>query len=224
MTDAPTEPSPQEALERPLVWIDLEMTGLDPDRDLIVEIATIVTDGGLERSVEGPDLVVHVADEVLSGMDDVVTAMHESSGLTSLIRTATTTLAEAERQTLEFVRSLVPEPRTAPLAGNSVHADRAFLHRHMPDLEAHLHYRNVDVSTFKEVSRRWAPQLLAGAPRKGGSHRALADIRESIEELRYYRDALYRPLSGDGRPPADAPGDDPQAEDERPEDAVSEGG
>ena len=182
-------------LRQPLVWIDLEMTGLDPDGDVIVEIATIITDGCLEELVEGPDLVIHAPDEVLDAMDPVVVAMHETSGLTELIRTATMTVRDAEQQTLEFVRGHVPEPGIAPVAGNSIHADRAFLRRHMPQLEAWMHYRNVDVSTFKEVTRRWAPGLLKRAPAKGGTHRALADIRESIRELQFYRSELFGPVS-----------------------------
>ena len=177
---------------QPLVWIDLEMTGLDPDRDLIVEIATIVTDGSLDTLVEGPDLVIAAPEESLDVMDPVVVGMHEGSGLMSLIRASEVTVAGAEQRTLAFLREHVPEPGVAPLAGNSVHADRAFLRRYMPELEAWLHYRNVDVSTFKEVARRWAPDLVKQAPVKGGMHRALADIRESIEELRFYRDALFR--------------------------------
>ena len=182
-------------LRQPLVWIDLEMTGLDPDGDMIVEIATIITDGCLEELIEGPDLVIHASDDVLDAMDPVVVAMHETSGLTELIRTASMTVGDAEQQTLEFVRRHVPEPGTAPLAGNSIHADRAFLRRHMPQLEAWMHYRNVDVSTFKEVARRWAPELLKRAPAKGGAHRALADIRESIRELQFYRSELFGPVS-----------------------------
>jgi oligoribonuclease len=181
-----------DALVQPLVWIDLEMTGLDPDRDLIVEIATIVTDGSLERIVEGPDLVIAAPEESLDVMDPVVVGMHESSGLLPLIRASQLSVAEAEQQTMDFLRAHVPDPGLAPLAGNSVHADRAFLRRYMPELEAWMHYRNVDVSTFKEVARRWAPDLMRRAPLKNGAHRALADIRESIEELRFYRDALFR--------------------------------
>ncbi|MBA2530246.1 MAG: oligoribonuclease [Euzebyales bacterium] len=179
-------------MEQPLVWLDLEMTGLDAEREHIVEIAVIVTDGELAEMREGPDLVVTASEDVLDAMDPIVVRMHADSGLTEEIRAATLTVTQAEAQVLEFVRRHVPEPRTAPLAGNSIHADRAFLRRHMPSLEAHLHYRNVDVSTLKELARRWYPQALAEAPVKGGGHRALADIRESIEELRYYRRTLFR--------------------------------
>jgi oligoribonuclease len=178
-------------LEQPLVWIDLEMTGLDPRTDLIVEIATIVTDGWLERVVLGPDLVVGAPAEALAGMDETVQAMHTSSGLLEAIKATQRTVRQAEELTLEFVRALVPQPATAPLAGNSVHADRMFLRRYMPELEAHLHYRNVDVSTLKELARRWRPALLDAAPKKREQHRALGDITESIDELRFYRDALF---------------------------------
>jgi oligoribonuclease len=180
-------------LEQPLVWIDLEMTGLDPATDTIVEIAVIVSDGQLERVEEGPDIVIHVPDDVLDGMEDVVVAMHADSGLTDAIRASGVSLDEAERAALDFIKRFVPEPRSAPLAGNSVHADRAFLRRHMPALEAHLHYRNVDVSTLKELVRRWYPAVFDAAPAKAGNHRALGDIRESIDELRWYRAAAFRP-------------------------------
>lgn len=179
-------------LEQPLVWVDLEMTGLDPERDVVVEIATIVTDGDLTEVVEGPDLVIGAPHEALAAMASVVLEMHTKSGLIDEIRGARLTVEEAEEATLEFLRSHVPEARVAPLAGNSVHADRMFMRRFMPELESYLHYRNVDVSTLKELARRWAPDVVAQAPSKGGAHRALADIRESIEELRYYRQALFR--------------------------------
>ena len=179
-------------MQQPLVWVDLEMTGLDPDREHIVEIAVIVTDGALETCVEGPDLVIGAPPGALEAMDPVVVRMHEASGLTQLVRNASLTVAEAEEQVLAFVTEHVPEPRTAPRAGNSVHNDRAFLHRHMPRLEGYVHYRNVDVSTVKELARRWYPQALAAAPDKDNGHRALADIRASIEELRYYRRTVFR--------------------------------
>lgn len=181
----------EAAIEQPLVWVDLEMTGLDPTRDVILEIAVIVTDGQLEQIVEGPDLVIHQPEAVLQRMEDVVARMHAGSGLTEAVRAADVTLADAQTRVLDFVRRYVPEPRTAPLAGNSVHADRAFLVTYMPELEAHLHYRNVDVSTLKELARRWRPDALASVPRKAGGHRALADIRESIEEVRHYRATLF---------------------------------
>lgn len=179
-------------LERPMVWVDLEMTGLDPETDVIVEAAVVITDGALDEIVEGPDLVLGATDTALESMIDVVRTMHDKSGLTAAIRASDLTVSDAERQILEFIAEHVPEPRTAPLAGNSVHADRAFLRRYMPQVEAHLHYRNVDASTIKELCRRWRPDVLRSAPDKAGGHRALADIRESIEELRHYRDALFR--------------------------------
>jgi oligoribonuclease len=179
-------------VKQPLVWIDLEMTGLDPEHDVVVEIAAIVTDGALEEIHEGPQLVVTQPEAALERMAPVVAEMHAKSGLDAAVRASTTTLAQAEQRVLEFVTELVPQARSAPLAGNSVHADRMFLRRHMPALEAHLHYRNVDVSTLKELARRWRPEVLAAAPHKQGGHRALADLRESIAELRHYRDALFR--------------------------------
>lgn len=180
-----------DALSEPLVWVDLEMTGLDPERDVILEAAVIVTDGTLDAIVEGPDIVVSQPPAALHRMADVVREMHARSGLTDAVGSSGTATAAAEAALLRFVTTHVPQPRTAPLAGNSVHADRAFLRRYMPALEAHLHYRNVDVSTVKELARRWRPDLLEGAPAKGGSHRALADIRESIAELRYYRSHMF---------------------------------
>ena len=177
--------------EQPLVWIDLEMTGLDPDRHVVVEIAVIVTDGALVESDEGPDLVIGATDEQLAEMDEVVVVMHTSSGLLDAISESDLTVEEAEAQVLEWLLPLVPDPRRAPLAGNSVHADRAFLRRYMPKLHDHLHYRNVDVSTIKELGRRWYPEALNGGPSKGGDHRALADIRESISELAHYRTTLF---------------------------------
>jgi oligoribonuclease len=187
-------------LSQPLVWIDLEMTGLDPDTELIVEIATIVTDGSLEHVEQGPDLVIGAPEAALDGMVDVVQRMHARSGLIDEIRSSDRTVEEAEAETLSFVRNLVPNPSSAPLAGNSVHADRMFLRRHMPTLEAYLHYRNVDVSTFKEVARRWRPQLLDDAPGKSERHRALDDILESIAELRFYRDTLFGDVAAGGSP------------------------
>ena len=179
-------------MDQPLVWVDLEMTGLDPATEHIVEIAVVVTDGRLEQVVEGPDLIVAAPAEALAGMAPVVAEMHAASGLSEAARAATLTVAEAQQQVLDFVTRLVPEAGSAPLAGNSVHADRAFLARFMPRLAGHLHYRNVDVSTLKELARRWYPEVLDAAPPKAKGHRALADIRESIDELRYYRTAIFR--------------------------------
>ncbi len=184
----------------PLIWIDLEMTGLDPERDVIIEIASIVTTGRLDDVVEGPSIVLAATDEQLAGMSDVVREMHAASGLTDEVRTATATVAEAERATLRFIRRHVSAPMTAPLAGNSVHADRAFLAKYMPKLAAFLHYRNMDVSTLKEVVRRWRPDLLPGRPEKQAVPRAMADLHESIAELRYYVEALgldVEPLVGE---------------------------
>jgi oligoribonuclease len=176
-----------------LVWLDLEMTGLDPDRHVIVEIATLVTDDDLEIVDEGPDLVVHQPPEALAAMDDFVRAMHTKSGLLPAIEASTTTLEEAGAETLEFIRKHVPEPATVPLCGNSIGTDRRFLVRHLPAIEDHLHYRSVDVSTIKELARRWYPQILKQRPEKQGHHRALDDIRESVTELRFYRDHLFVP-------------------------------
>ena len=174
-----------------LVWMDLEMTGLDASTDVIVEIATLITDDQLELVAEGPDLVIHQPDGVLARMDDVVQKMHTSSGLVEAIRASTTTLAAAGEQTLEFIRRHVPAPRTAPLCGNSIGTDRRFLAAYLPAIEDYLHYRSIDVSTLKELARRWNPSAFDGAPKKAGGHRALDDIRESLEELRYYRTALF---------------------------------
>ena len=178
-------------LESPLVWIDLEMTGLDPTRHVIVEAAVIITDGSMAQKIEGPDLVMTATDDQLAAMDDVVTEMHRRSGLTKRIQAAELTVPEAEERLLDFVKRHVPEPRTAPLAGNSVHADRAFLEAHMPELASHLHYRNVDVSTIKELAKRWYPDL--GTFEKQTTHRALSDITESIAELEYYREVVFQP-------------------------------
>jgi oligoribonuclease len=179
------------SIAQPLVWIDLEMTGLEPETDVIVEIATIITDGTLNHVEPGPDLLVAAPAAALEQMADVVRQMHTDSGLLEQLQHVDRTAQEAEAETLAFVRTHVPEPAIAPLAGNSVHADRMFLRRYMPTLEAHLHYRNVDVSTLKELARRWRPQLLGQAPAKSERHRALEDINESIAELRFYRDALF---------------------------------
>ncbi len=176
-----------------LVWMDLEMTGLDPLKHVIVEIATLVTDDELEIVAEGPDLVVHATADQLALMDKVVVDMHTRSGLLPAIEESTTTLADAGAATLAFIKEHVPEAGTVPLCGNSIGTDRRFLAAHLPEIEGWLHYRSVDVSTVKELVRRWYPEVLAGAPPKGGSHRALDDIRESVAELRYYRDKVFLP-------------------------------
>ena len=176
-----------------LVWMDLEMTGLDHTRDRIVEIATIVTDDELRIIAEGPDLVVHADDEILAGMDPVVVDMHTKSGLLAAIRASTTTIEAAGAATLDFIKAHVPDPRTVPLCGNSIGTDRRFLDKYLPEIENYLHYRSVDVSSVKELVKRWYPDLTQGMPRKAGLHRALDDIRSSIEELRYYRGVVFVP-------------------------------
>ena len=174
-----------------LVWMDLEMSGLAVERERILEIAVIVTDGQLEIIAEGPELIVHQSDEVLAAMDAWNTQHHGASGLVDRVRASTIDEAAAEREVLAFVATHVG-PRSAPLAGNSIHQDRLFLAKYMPALNEHLHYRNVDVSTLKELVRRWFPVEYGARPTKRGSHRALDDIRESIEELRYYRKSVFR--------------------------------
>ena len=171
--------------------MDLEMTGLDHTRDVIVEIATIVTDDELNIVVEGPDLVVHQPDEVLAAMDPFVVEMHTRSGLIEAIRASDVTLADAGAATLEFIRTHAPEPCSVPLCGNSIGTDRRFLAAYLPEIEAHLHYRSIDVSSVKELVRRWYPKIGQGRPQKAGQHRALDDIRDSIEELRYYRQRVF---------------------------------
>jgi oligoribonuclease len=175
-----------------LVWIDLEMTGLDPVRHAILEIAVMVSDGALEHVIDGPDIVLAASEDVLMQMGPFITEMHTTSGLLDAVRCSNVSVAEAEIQVLDFVRAHVPGPGAAPLAGNSIHADRAFLVRHMPQLEGWLHYRNVDVSTVKELARRWYPDAYASAPAKAKGHRALADIHESIAELRHYRATVFK--------------------------------
>ncbi len=169
------------------------MTGLDPAKDVIVEIATIVTDDELEIVAEGPDLVVHQPPEALEGMEPIVVEMHTSSGLLEAIAASTTSLAEAGTATLAFIQEHVPEARTVPLCGNSIGTDRRFLAIYLPEIEEHLHYRSVDVSTIKELTRRWYPGALDAVPRKATAHRALDDIRESIDELRWYRANVFKP-------------------------------
>ena len=187
-----------------LVWIDLEMTGLDPERDVVLEIAALVTDSQLEPVGEGLDLVVQQPAEALTGMVEVVRDMHARSGLTDAVLASTTSLADAEAAVLDLVKRHVPEPRTVPLCGNSIATDRTFLVRHMPALDAYLHYRMIDVSSVKELARRWYPKAYHAAPQKAGGHRALADILESVEELRYYRSTIFVPPAPTAAPP---PGD-----------------
>ena len=178
-----------------LVWIDCEMTGLNPTKDQIVEIACIVTEPDLTEIDEGISIVIKPDDAPLAEMDEVVVKMHNDSGLIHEIPKGTT-LADAQTRVLDYIKQHVPEPRKAPLAGSSVYVDRMFLANYMPELDAHLHYRLVDVSSIKELTKRWYPKAYYNTPEKTGNHRALADIRESIAELRYYRDAVMVPLPG----------------------------
>jgi len=177
------------------MWMDLEMTGLDPIKDVIVEIATLVTDDDLNIVAEGPDLVVHQPDSTLAIMEQFVVDMHTKSGLLAAIKTSTVTLEEAGAQTLAFIKEHAPEPATVPLCGNSIGTDRRFLAAYLPEIENWLHYRSVDVSSVKELVRRWYPSIRAERPKKLGAHRALDDIRESVAELRYYRDEVFAPRS-----------------------------
>ena len=179
-----------------LAWIDLEMTGLEPSRHVIVEIASLVTDDDLTIVAEGPDLVVHATPEELGEMDDFVTAMHSRSGLLDAMTASTLTLEEAGAQTLAFLKLHIPEARTVPLAGNSIGTDRRFLATQLPEIEEYLHYRSVDVSTIKELCRRWYPEVLAAVPPKREAHRALGDIRESVSELAFYRSAVFKEAPG----------------------------
>ena len=178
-----------------LVWIDCEMTGLDLSRDALVEIACIVTDGEVNALDEGIDVVIKPPAEALDTMHEVVRDMHTASGLLAELAGGLT-LAEAQDLTLRYTRGHVPESRKVPLCGNSIATDRAFLARDMPELDGFLHYRMVDVSSIKELARRWYPRAYFASPEKHGGHRALADIRESIRELRYYRDAVFVPRPG----------------------------
>ncbi|HCK79702.1 MAG TPA: oligoribonuclease [Actinobacteria bacterium] len=182
-----------------LVWIDCEMTGLNLQRDALIEIAVLVTDAELNVLGDGVDLLIAPPPHTLDQMVDVVRQMHTASGLLDELANGME-LAEAEERALEYIRTHVPEARKAPLAGSSVHMDRAFLARDMADLEAHVHYRNVDVSTIKELARRWYPKTYFNSPEKRGNHRALADIRDSIRELQYYRSTLFVPPPGPDGP------------------------
>lgn len=179
------------SIPRVLVWMDLEMTGLDPARHVIVEIATLVTDDELTVVAEGPDLVVHAGAEQLEAMEPVVREMHTRSGLLAAIEASTVTLEEAGRRTLEFLKEQVPAKGTVPLCGNSIGTDRRFLAAQLPEIENWLHYRSIDVSTVKELCRRWYPGVLAKAPAKKTAHRALDDVRESVAELAYYRSVVF---------------------------------
>ncbi|MGC5031690.1 oligoribonuclease [Micromonospora sp. DT229] len=179
-----------------LVWIDCEMTGLDLGSDKLIEVAALVTDPDLNVLGDGVDVVIHADDEALAAMPEIVRRMHAKSGLTEEVRRSTVTLAEAEDMVLDYVSRYVKDPRTAPLCGNSIATDRGFIARDMQRLDAHLHYRMIDVSSIKELCRRWYPRVYFGQPQKGLAHRALADIRESIRELEYYRRTIFVPLPG----------------------------
>ena len=173
-----------------LIWIDLEMTGLNPETDRIIEIATIVTDAELKTIAEGPVLAIHLSDEILAGMDEWNTRTHSNTGLTERVKAASLTEADGERETLAFLQQYVAK-NSSPMCGNSICQDRRFLARLMPELEAWFHYRNLDVSTIKELARRWKPEIANGFNKKG-THKALDDIRESIEELKYYREHFFK--------------------------------
>jgi oligoribonuclease len=189
--------------------MDLEMTGLDPGRDVIVEIATLVTDDNLEIVAEGPDLVVHQPPEALALMEPIVFEMHTHSGLLPAIAASTVTLAQAGALTLAFIKQWVPEPRVVPLCGNSIGTDRRFLAAYLPEIEDWLHYRSVDVSTIKELVKRWYPEMVNARVRKDSAHRALDDIRASIDELRFYREHVFvasgQPSGGEDPTIADQP-------------------
>jgi len=172
-----------------LVWVDCEMTGLDLEKDEIVEIAVIVTDSDLKLMDEGLQLVIKPSSAALENMGEFVTNMHEKSGLLPELENGIT-LAEADKLVTEYIKQFIPESRTAPLCGNSIGTDRMFINKQMPELDSYLHYRNIDVSSLKELSRRWFPAVYQQQPKKSGNHRALADIKESIIELRYYREVV----------------------------------
>ncbi|PRY61825.1 MULTISPECIES: oligoribonuclease [Glycomyces] len=182
--------------EERLVWVDCEMTGLDPDAEALIEIAVLVTGPDLTPLDDGIDIVIACDEAVLGNMGAFVADMHAKSGLTDEVRASRISLAEAEDQVLEYVKRFVPEARTAPLCGNSIATDRTFITKYMPKLDAHLHYRMIDVSSIKELSRRWYPRVYYNQPPKGLAHRALADIKESVQELEYYRRTVFVPLPG----------------------------
>jgi oligoribonuclease len=179
------------AVREELVWIDCEMTGLDLAKDQLIEIAALVTDSDLNVLGDGVDVVIHTDEDALTGMIEVVTQMHTRSGLTNEVRASTVDVAEAEAMVLDYIKTHVPQAKTAPLAGNSIATDRGFIARDMPALDDYLHYRMIDVSSIKELCRRWYPRIYFGQPEKGLAHRALADIHESIRELRFYRRTAF---------------------------------
>ena len=184
------EKIPNAETYAPLIWIDMEMSGLDPEKDVILEVATIITTGSLEIIAEGPDLVIHHDKDLLEGMDDWNREHHRKSGLWNAVLDSTVSLDEAGRQTLEFITQH-SQPRKSPLCGNSIWQDRRFIVKYMKPVDQHLHYRMIDVSTIKELARRWHPGVLDKKSKKKGNHRALDDIRESIEELKFYKDNLF---------------------------------
>jgi oligoribonuclease len=179
-----------------LAWMDLEMTGLDPERHVIVEIATLITNDDLEIVAEGPNLIIHRTGEELSRMDEVVVAMHTRSGLLEAIKTSTVSHDEAFDATLAFIKTHIPEAKSVPLCGNSIGTDRRFLSTHMNEIDEYLHYRSVDVSTIKELAKRWNTSVFKHAPRKAGGHRAMDDIKESLKELQYYRSVFFTADTG----------------------------
>jgi oligoribonuclease len=188
---------PASAVDDRLVWLDLEMTGLDVTRHVIVEIAALVTDGALEPLDDGIDLIVHQPASALAEMDTFVRKMHTKSGLVSEIEASALGLAEAGALVIEYIRAQVPEAGSAPMCGNSIGVDRRFLDHQLPELDRFLHYRSIDVSSFKELCRRWYPEVYRKRPSKAETHRALADVRESIAELRYYREHMLRSVDPD---------------------------
>lgn len=190
MENASKEKIPGAETYAPLIWIDMEMSGLEPEKDVILEVATIITTGSLEIIAEGPELVIHHEKELLEGMDDWNREHHRKSGLWNAVLDSTLSLDEAERQTLDFIKHHT-QPRKSPLCGNSIWQDRRFIAKYMKPIDQHLHYRMIDVSTVKELARRWHPGVLDKKVKKKGNHRALDDIRESIEELKFYKDNLF---------------------------------
>lgn len=190
---SPSAPSPASGSDDRLVWIDLEMTGLEVEKHVIVEIACIVTDSELVALDDGIDLVIHASADELARMDDFVRKMHTKSGLLPLIEASNVTVPAAQARVLEYVRAYVPQASSAPLCGNSIGVDRRFLDQYMRELDTYLHYRSVDVSSLKELCRRWYPEIYRKRPGKAEQHRALDDIKESVEELRFYREKLFIP-------------------------------
>jgi oligoribonuclease len=207
-----------------LVWIDCEMTGLDLKSDCLIEIAALVTDSDLNILGDGVDVVIHAEDEALDGMVELVARMHDRSGLTEEVRRSTITLADAETMVLDYVRAHVKQGKTAPLCGNSIATDRGFIARDMPALDEFLHYRMIDVSSIKELCRRWYPRIYFGQPEKGLAHRALADIHESIRELKYYRQTAFVAPPGPSTSDIAAISAElgPPVEDPKPDDSAGE--